>query len=836
VADAISDGRAVRWESLAALKDERSGPLLEELKVLAELADIHRKIQDGAGSDEYNSPTPQSPNRHQPSTWGSFELRSELGRGGFGTVYRARDPRLDRDVALKLVPAADAAGLERVVTEGRCLAKVRHPNVITVFGADVYDGVAGIWMDLLKGRTLQEELRDRGPVSAREAAIVGIDLCQALAAVHRAGVVHRDVKTQNVIREDGGRIVLMDFGAGHDLAAPDRPVGTPLYMAPELLEGGKASVASDLYGLGVLLFNLVTGTFPVVAEDLNNLKDAHRSGARRRLRDVRPDLPSSFIRAVERATDADPAKRPATAAVFEEDLEAVVLDSAFARTLTRLRRVPRTLVIGLVVALSLVAWNARSIKEWIWPDSTAIRSVAVLPFVNLTGSADQEYLADGMTQLLIGNLSQLRSVRVTSRTSSMAYKKTDKALSQVATELDVDGLIEGSIDRSGDRVRVTVRLLRVNEEREEHVWGQTYERPAAEMFKMQGEISGMVVDAIRLSLSEEERKHLIEGPAVGVQAQDAFLRGLHRLNDLRGENLQLALNDLNEAVRLDPSSARAYAALSQCYVLLGSREVLSFDDAYGMALKMATHAIQLDERVAEAHTQLAEAKLYYEWNWEWADREYKRALDLNPNNSHALARYSLFLSALDRHDEAISYANMAQERDPLSPTIRFAPGMALFYARRYDEAISAFQHLADLPPHSLGPSDRVGLGRSFSAVGRHSEAIAEIEAAIKQGGRLTAWLAEIGRIHALAGNPEEARRIHLELSEGPARATVRPANLAFISIALGDSTAAFEELERAIRQRSPTMLWANVDPRLDPIRNDPRFRDLIARIGLPVKR
>ena len=216
----------------------------------------------------------------------------------------------------------------------------------------------------------------------------------------------------------------------------------------------------------------------------------------------------------------------------------------------------------------------------------------------------------------------------------------------------------------------------------------------------------------------------------------------------------------------------------------------------------------------------------------------ERALELNPNNSHALARYSLFLSALGRNDDAIRLATMAQERDPVSPTIRFAPGMALFYARRYDEAIGAFQRLADLPPHALLPPDRVGLGRAYAAVGRHVEAIAEIESAMKQQGNLTVWMAEVGRIHAVAGNLDEARRIHRQLREGQgqSRLAARPASLAYISIALGDTETAFEELQRATLQRAPAMLWANVDPRFDPVRNDSRFRDLVARIGLPISR
>lgn len=827
LADAIVDGRPVRWDSVESSGDRQTESVIRELQVLASLAEVHRRSHS---SDPDLETAPPLGAADPPETWGPFEIQAVLGRGSFGTVYRARDPRLDRDVALKLVPAPDAIGLERVVAEGRRLARVRHPNVITVFGADVSDGVAGIWMELLTGQTLHDELNDRGPLGAREAALVGVELCQALAAVHLAGLVHRDVKPQNVMRQEGGRIVLMDFGAGRDRSVPGAPAGTPLYMAPELLEAGSASVSTDLYSLGVLLFNLVTGEFPVSGSSLEDLQAAHRSGdRRRRLRDVRPDLPSAFIRAVEHATAANPVDRPTSAAALEEELEAVLRRGG--PVVAGWRRAPRsrmTLVFTFLVALSLVAWNGSTIRRMFSPGPANIRSIAVLPFTNHTGSSEQEYLADGLTQLVIGNLAQLQSLRVISSTSSMAYKTAGKPVSIIAGELKIDGIIEGAINRSGDRIQVSVRLVRANEE---HVWGHIYELPAADVFEVHSDISEMVADAIRLPLTDAERKNVTQGPGVNVQAQAAFLRGWHRLSDVRPESLKLALEDLNEAVRLDPASALAYAALSRCYLLLGAREVISQDEARARALESATHAIELDDRVVEAHTQLAEARFYHEWNWEAAQREYERALELSPSNSHAMARYSLFLSALGKTEEAIRWAQVAQGLDPLSVS-RSAPGMALYYARRYDEAIAAFERLEDLPPYTLLPPDRVGLARAYSAVGRHTDAVRELEAAIRQGGKLTPWIAELARTHAAAGNDQEARRLLRELRDARDGLAVTPANLAFIYIELGDTAQAFEALDRATDQRSPVMLWANVDPRFDGVRIDKRFRDVLDLIGL----
>jgi eukaryotic-like serine/threonine-protein kinase len=834
VAEAIADGRPIDWADLGS----RAGTApradrVKQLQVLEALAALHRSGESTVEGSLVPPPVPAA-----PGTWGGFELLEQIGKGSFGVVYRARDVRLDREVALKLITRGTGSNVagNSVVAEGRLMARIRHQNVITVYGADVNDGVVGIAMELLAGRTLEQELVERGAISAREAALVGLDLCRALAAVHRAGLVHRDVKPHNVMREAGGRTVLMDFGAGRDAERARHDLstaGTPLYMAPEVLDGATATAVSDLYSLGVLLFKLVTRELPVAAGSLDELRQAHASGRRRRLRDVRPDLPSSFIRAVEGATAIDPAARTQTAADLEHALEAVLSDwprpvpDPRAFRWARRAVVLRMVAVTAALALTIGAWNWGAIHDRIWPPGV-IRSVAVLPFENLTGQESQEYVADGITELLRNNLAGLPALRVTSRTSAMTYKRTTKPIPAIAGELKVDGVVEGSYSSSGDRVRITVSLVRANEA---HVWGQTYERPAADLFKVQGQIAEMIAEAIRLSLTAAERKELTT-PSVQAQAQDAFLRGLQRMNDFRSETLRRALEDLREAVRLDPGSARAWATLSQCYLMLGARapEVITKDDAYKEALRAATHALQLDDSVSEAHTELAEVKFYYEWNWEWAQREYQRALDLSPSNSHAMARYSLFLSALGRHDEAFEMATAAARLDPLARTVRFTPAMALFYARRYDEAISAFLGLAEIPPFALDAADHYALGRSYLATGRRREAFEEIETALKKAGRrLAPWLAELARVHAADGNEAGARQILQELS---ARSDVSPEYLAFIHAALGNPNRAFEQLNRAADERSPSLLWANVDPRLDELRPDPRFRALIARIGL----
>lgn len=828
LADAIVDGRPVEWGSVGNTGDPVHDSIVREFHVLAALADVHRRIQSSEGelaTDGLFLVPPPADSAEIRDTWGPFELKSVLGRGSYGTVYRARDPKLDRDVALKLVPSPDPATLDKVVAEGRRLAKVRHPNVITVYGADVFDGVAGIWMELLEGQTLHQELRERGPLGAREAAVVGIELCQALAAVHRAGLVHRDVKTQNVIRQEGGRIVLTDFGSGRELDVEGNPAGTPLYMPPEVLDGAPASAGSDLYSLGVLLFNLATGEFPVTGSNLDDLLEAHRTDRKKRLRDVRPDLPAAFIRAVEHATASDPSGRPATAAALEGELESVLhRDGTDREGARRVFRSRYALVAALLIALSLVAWKAPLWNRTAEPAPAKIQSIAVLPFE--TGSTGQDYLADGFTQLLTDNLAQAGSLRVISSTSSAPYKSQDKGPKVIAAELGVDALVRGSIDRTDDRIRVKVQVLRANEER---IWEDSYERPGMSVFDVQAELAERIANAVQVSLADRPEK-----PGIRPQAQDAFLRALNRMDDdLTAATLQRAHRDLLEATRLDPQFALAYATLSRCYYLLGTRGVLSRDYAHQLALDAASRAIHFDEQVADGHTQMAEVKLYYEWDWDTARLEYDRALTINPNGSHTMARYAQFLSALGQHEAALKWATTAQGLDPASASIRSGVGMAHYYAGQYEQAIAAFLQLTQIPPFALHPVDRVGLARAYAAVGRYDEAVAELQTTMKQYDRLPPWLAELARTHAAAGNYREARQLLATMQADPSWSRTPSVNIAFVYIELGEIDRAFELLERAIEQKDTVLIWANVDPRFNKIRDDPRFAEILRRIAIP---
>jgi TolB-like protein len=453
----VADGQEFDLLSLSSslsTDDERA--TADKLAVVALIAAAHRKL---------HQVLPDPAEQYTKSSWGHLELIEVVGRGSYGTVYRAWDPKLDRLVALKLFHGARHP--EAVMHEGRMLARIRNENVVTVHGADVFDGTAGIWMEFVHGRRLDQIVQQEGTFTPPEAATIGIAVCRALAAVHSAGLLHCDVKAQNVIREPGGRIVLMDLGAGRS-STPDeysatqsQVAGTPLYMAPEVFDNGPALAQSDVYSVGVLLFYLVSGRFPIEGKTLREIKRVHLDKRRSRLVDVRPDVPVEFARQVARAIDPDPQRRHRTPNELEAGLLAVPVGNSIpaAPQPAVTRRRAFALIAALAVAASLIAWAAMSRGCGAATTATAVpatRAVAVLPIRNLTGDAGKAYLADGLTEVLISNRARVQALRVPSFGAVVAFREKDEPSAAVAKELGVELLLAGSVVEVGARSRIPV--------------------------------------------------------------------------------------------------------------------------------------------------------------------------------------------------------------------------------------------------------------------------------------------------------------------------------------------------------------------------------------------
>ena len=703
------------------------------------------------------------------------------------------------------------------------------PNVITVHGADMRGGVAGFWMELVHGVTLDRVIRDQGPLGAREAALVGTELCQALAAVHHAGLVHGDVKPRNVMREEGGRYLLMDFGAARDSALWSEDarlgvVGTPYFMAPEIHAGLPATARSDLYSLGVLLYFIVTREYPVSGASMDEIRTAHAAGRRRRLRDARPDLSGAFVQTVERALCADPAERFATAGEMEQALASTLPNTGGRKRLDR-----RMLLAGLagaaVVVAALVAGNPLRMFS---PDPAhSIRRIAVLPLQNL-GGADQRYVADGVTDLLIAKLSELSSLQVISQTSSRLYHGSSKTLPEIARELRADAVVEGSVLKSGTRVRVSLRLIHAGADTP--LWADSLERDLSELLALQGDLARGIATRIQVSLTGSEQRRLQAPDQVHVEAQDEYLRGAAALHELTPDAVRTSAAHFESAVRIDPSFARAWALLSHAYWYLATTTA-SFgerDALYERTKEAAARALSLDANLPRAHSALGQAKFYIERDWAGAEAEFRHAIALDPSDADSRERLGWFLAAHARFDEALSEMRLARELDPLAAERRSPLAAVLYYARRYDEAATELMALTSLKPDWL-PA-QFGFARVQAARGLTSEALRQLDAPAYRP--LIYVQVERARVQAASGDTVKATEtLQALLARRQAGEYIAPDALALVYIALGDRSMAHSLLDVAYAERESGLVWLKVDPRFDPIRQDPMFVALLHRVG-----
>jgi serine/threonine protein kinase/Tfp pilus assembly protein PilF len=845
LAMSVADGQISHISPQQKLRDPTDSAFTRELRLVAELAAFNR---------DHGRPQSHS-TLESPKQWGPLELREKIGEGAFGTVYKGYDPRLARELAVKLIPSAhgiSGASSAEVLREGRLLARVRHTNVVTVFGADSFDGVVGIWMEYVEGRSLADIVRTTGPYGPREALLVGVDLARALAAVHAAGLVHGDIKTQNVMRAAGGRTVLMDFGAGRDLPTDgdDLPVaitGTPLYMAPEVFASGRGSVRSDIYSLGVLLDHLVSGTFPIAAQTLSDVRAAHRDGRRRLLRDARPDLPSAFIRVVQRATAISPEARYESAGALEAALTVALGEcdevpshhvadeqhephthtqrtSRFQTAASKWLTASAFLTIAIVAAGSYF-WNrSQSVP------ASSVRSIAVLPLKNESGNTEYDYFAEGMTDLLTGGLSKIKPLHVASRTSAMTLAENEGRIPEIAKRLNVDTIIDGSVRLDGDHVRLSVRLLYAGSGNPS--WVRLYERNVAGILALEGDVVRDIARRLDIALTPAEQRDLTQNRVVRPEAQDAYFRGRHYQYQTSREGAERAVAYYEEAVRADPNYPQPYAALATSYIILNAFGAMSTEETIGRARAAIDKALKLDDQLPEVHVALGDIYFLHDWNWHGAEDAYQRAIDLNASYAYAYAEYAWFLAARGRLDEALQMMYQAEQRDPLSLLMKSNVAGVLYYAHRFDEALIKCREILQIDP-TFGMAHR-RLMQLYVEKKMFNEALASGRRVLQITGPDPGTLADFARVHALAGNVSEAERLMRDLEAAPAKIgrIVSSDRLAFVHLALGDQDIALNLLQRALSERAANIPWLLVDPHYDSLRGDPRFERLLEQLNL----
>jgi eukaryotic-like serine/threonine-protein kinase len=795
---------------------------------------------------------------------GPFKIVRRLGSGGMGDVYLARDSRLDRNVALKLLDRnliGDSQSRTRFLREARLASALDHPNICTIHEIGEASGVLFIAMQYLEGDTLKQVIGSR-PLSLDNLFSISMQVGNALAAAHAQGIIHRDIKSSNIIVTPRGQAKVLDFGLAKPLEKEDGEteltqagavMGTPTYMSPEQARGERADHRSDIFSFGVVMYEMATGRTPFKSKSRAETMNAVINQPHVPAVELNTDVPSELCAVIDRALAKQPDDRYQSVDDMKSDLCRVAQtvglsgysssdplmvpyvpvqrsgQTARMANLIALRSRWQVAAIGLVALMVAAIIYVKFFRDSTSLSAGDIRSLAVLPLENLSGDPSQEYFADGMTDALIGDLAKIRGLQVISRTSAMHYKGSNKPLREIAGELRVDAVVEGTVQRSGDRIQVRAQLIHAATDR--HLWAESYERDLRDALALQSEIAHAVVREIQIKIMPSERARLTTNRPVNRKAFDDYLQGRFLYwNRRTDENLYKAISFFQSAVNEDHNYAPAYVGLADCYIALGTELIGALPplDARRQSQEAANKALEIDNDLAEAHVALGSVK-HYNWDWAAAEQEYKHAIELNPNYAQAHSGYGSFLVAKGRTDEAIAEANRAQELDPFSLGISSQRGFILENARRYDEAIEQLRRVIAMDPNNY--QAHWFLGHTCAASGRFAEAIAASEKAAALS-RTPGALGFLGMCYGLSGRKAEANKILNELLELNRSRYVTPPALANVYIGLGDKDQAFFWLEKAYQDRSNYMAYLKVFPADDPLRSDPRLDNLLGRMGL----
>ncbi len=777
---------------------------------------------------------------------GPYEILAPLGAGGMGEVYRARDTRLDREVAVKILPesmAADPRALGRFEREVKTVAALSHPNILAIHDIGLEGETPFAVMELLEGETLSDQI-ERGPLPWKHATQVAIAIADGLAAAHSKGIVHRDLKPSNIFVTSDGRLKILDFGLARTsqnegmapttraetitTTEPGTVLGTVGYMSPEQIRGLAAEPSSDIFSFGCVLYEMVIGKRPFGGGTVPEAMAAIlRDPAPSASEGPRP-VPAELDRVIAHCLEKDPDRRFQTAQDLLFALRSLQTGPTAAVAAAPAARFafPRLLAAGAaVVALAIVGiFLARG--RVAGPPN--LRSVAVLPLANLSGDPEQEYFADGMTDELITDLSKIQSLRVISRTSMMRFKGTKEGLPAIAKALGVDAVVEGSVRRAGNQVRVAAKLIRA--EGEQNLWSESYERDMKDVFALQSEVAGAIVKQIGTKLTSDEAARLAPRPPVPPDAYEAYLKGNFYSQKLDAESLEKSKGYFEKAIRIAPDFALPYEGLAFYHVSSGVEGAVAPKLAFPKAEAAAMKAFELDPNLPEAHSQLGWIYCYFYWNRDAAEKEFRRAKELRgesgPGPNGLLARYR------GDFETAIRGSKSQLANDPLALGPHLKLGTAYTWAHRYDEAIEVYRKAVEFHPDSSEAHEL--LADAYASRGSHREAIDEQKKALERA-NLDDWAEELGRdFEALGWAKGQERLNRKRLDEMSALAKegryVSPLSIAALHVLLGEKDEALRWLGKAVEDRSPFLIALTADPQWDSIRSDPRFAEVVNRV------
>ncbi len=786
---------------------------------------------------------------------GPYEIVAPLGAGGMGEVYRARDTRLGRDIAIKVLPAefaSDSDRLRRFEQEARAVAALDHPNLLAVHDIGTHEGAPYIVAELLEGESLRERL-DGGVLPVRKALEIAVQMAQGLTAAHDKGVIHRDLKPANVFLTRDGHVKILDFGLAKlvpprtaeeharastvtETTGAGTVLGTMGYMSPEQVRGQALDQRSDIFSFGCVLYEMLSGRPPFKQETAADTVSAILHEDPQTLTSSGREIPAVLAGFVTRCLEKAPDDRFSSAHDLALALQAesgALVGWAPAPGLPRQRS---RLQVGMA-ALAVAGAAAAGVYVLVvrGPATTPgppglIRSIAVLPLANLSGDPSLEYFAEGMTEELTGTLSRISALKVISRTSASQFKGTKKPLREIAAALGVEGVIEGSVLCVGNRVRITAQLI--NAANDAYLWAESYDRDLKDVLTLQNEVALAVAREVRAKVTPQEQTRLAGGRPVNPDTYRLCLEGRHFLwKSTSEEEYSKAVERFQRAIDSDPTYAPAYAGLALCYNAGGYRGNKPSDVSFPRARAAARRALELDDGLAEAHAVLGQVMFQANWDWAGAEVELQRAIDLDPSSSDVHAAYGFYLLTVGRADPAIQQYRRVLELDPLTPGRTINVGIALYYAGRHEESIAQLKRALELDPTDGWA--RMMLGSNYARRLDYPEAVAECDRAVEGLPEDPNVLAVCGRVYGLAGRRPQALAILDRLKSLSERRYVDPYNMAWVYDGMGDDDSTMSWLERSYVERSAGMCGVASELWSDDLRTDVRFQDLVRRMNYP---
>jgi serine/threonine protein kinase len=757
---------------------------------------------------------------------GKYRILDMIGRGGMGVVFKAEDTKLQRPVALKFLAedlAHDRQAVERFQREARAVSALNHPHICTIYDIDEHEGRHFIALEFLEGKTLREYLLEKR-LDVNQIVDLAIQVAGGLEAAHAKGIIHRDIKPGNIFVTGSGQVKILDFGLAKLLPArplkaeekpavgmptltmedlltsPGSALGTVAYMSPEQALGKDLDARTDLFSLGVVLYEMATRILPFRGDTSAAIFDGILNKAPAPPIRLNPDVPRELEHIIQKALEKDRDIRYQSAKDLLVDL----------MRLKRERESGRTTAAAGISALSRT------------------RSLAVLPFTNMSADKENEYFCDGLSEELINALTHIQELRIAARTSAFAFKGRETDVREIGERLNVGAVLEGSVRKSGQRLRITAQL--VNVEDGYHIWSGQFDREMKDVFDIQEEISLAIVDQLKLNMLKGEKEKILKRATEDPEAYELYLKGLHFWRRRYERGLQKSLQFFQQAVEKDPSYALPYVGIADAFGILGIYGYMPPHPAYARARAAANRALEIDPEIAEVYASLGWIAMWYDRDWAASERHFLKAIQTKPNYPEAHLWYGNLLGVTGRADESIREMRKGKELEPLEPAPPTHVGWALYYARRFDESIEELRRVIASDPEFSLPY--MWLAANFIAKKMWGEGIAAAKKFVELSGESVMGLAILGLAHGYADMKDEARKILERLDGLPKDRYVGPLYRAMVWMGLGENSKALEYLEKAYEEKESALAWLKVWPSFDSLRSEPRFQAVLKKMNL----